>query len=212
MSYCILSDRPDNAIHLQYFAQTRGIQFDDIIICGGNQTYDTLHLYAEKNSFNVHYVPEPNKASPKIEHIQPEILAIITSSILKKQIINLPTVGTVNSHGAVLPKYRGYGSSHWAILYGDDIGASAHIVDQGVDTGPILATRLLNPSEFASIEEIIAGIYYQCKYQVMVDAIQKLSDENAEPSIQTKRGGKQYFEMHPRILEITRRVFAMKHT
>lgn len=48
------------------------------------------------------------------------------------------TMGVVNVHPGVLPKYRGCTAVEWSIFNGDDVGNTAHFMDQGYDTGPII--------------------------------------------------------------------------
>ena len=45
----------------------------------------------------------------------------------------------INVHGALLPKYRGFHGTFWAIMNGEKrLGITYHIVDEGIDSGPIL--------------------------------------------------------------------------
>lgn len=46
----------------------------------------------------------------------------------------------LNVHGALLPKYRGMHSTFWAIMNGEErLGITFHVVDEGMDSGPIIA-------------------------------------------------------------------------
>ena len=48
----------------------------------------------------------------------------------------------INVHPALLPAFRGIGSVEQAIDYGVKVfGVTVHFVDEGVDTGPIIAQR-----------------------------------------------------------------------
>lgn len=48
----------------------------------------------------------------------------------------------LNTHGTRLPRDRGGGGFSWPILRGDRLGhCLLHLVDGGIDTGPILATK-----------------------------------------------------------------------
>lgn len=49
--------------------------------------------------------------------------------------------GIVNLHLAPLPEYRGRFSATHAILNGSEYGVTLHYVDEGIDTGPIIAER-----------------------------------------------------------------------
>lgn len=74
---------------------------------------------------------------------RPDLLVIYGFNwILPPEVFQLPRFGTINIHPGRLPRYRGPAPVHWAIRNGDpEIGVSVHRVDDGVDTGPILAQR-----------------------------------------------------------------------
>lgn len=58
---------------------------------------------------------------------------------LKGQFLSKPKYGVINFHPAPLPEYKGVGGYNLAILEKlDRWGSSAHYVDEGIDTGPIL--------------------------------------------------------------------------
>ncbi len=63
------------------------------------------------------------------------------STIFKGPLLSLAKNGTINLHAGALPKYRGGSPLNWQILNGE---ANAEInvlrVDQGIDTGPVLAS------------------------------------------------------------------------
>lgn len=55
-------------------------------------------------------------------------------------VLHLPRLGVVNLHGGLLPEHRGPNTAGWAFRRGDPaIGFTAHRMDEGFDTGPILA-------------------------------------------------------------------------
>ena len=60
-------------------------------------------------------------------------------SILRKSVIDLFPRGIVNLHTSLLPLNRGSWPNVWAIVDGTEAGVTMHLVDEGVDTGPILA-------------------------------------------------------------------------
>ena len=58
---------------------------------------------------------------------------------LKGCFLGHPTRGTINFHPAPLPEYKGVGGYNLAILDGlNRWAASAHFIDEGIDTGPII--------------------------------------------------------------------------
>ncbi len=59
---------------------------------------------------------------------------------LKKEIIDLPTIATINVHPSLLPKYRGPNPYIQTILNGEtQSGVTFHLMNENFDEGPILA-------------------------------------------------------------------------
>jgi methionyl-tRNA formyltransferase len=62
--------------------------------------------------------------------------------ILPPPILAIPPRGCVNVHASLLPAYRGAAPIQWAILRGEaTTGISLMQMDEGLDTGPVLARR-----------------------------------------------------------------------
>jgi methionyl-tRNA formyltransferase len=74
---------------------------------------------------------------------RPDLLVIYGFNwILPPAVFGLPRFGAINIHTSLLPRYRGPAPVLWAIRHGDpDIGVTVHRIDEGIDTGPILAQR-----------------------------------------------------------------------
>lgn len=68
------------------------------------------------------------------------IVVAAFGQILPRAILELPPYGCVNIHPSLLPRFRGVAPVPAAILSGDEFtGVSIMLMDQGVDTGPVLA-------------------------------------------------------------------------
>jgi methionyl-tRNA formyltransferase len=81
------------------------------------------------------------EAISKIKKLKPD-LGIVTDFgfIIPSEIISVPKYGILNIHPSLLPKYRGSTPIQNAILTGDKkIGATIIKIDEGVDSGPIIA-------------------------------------------------------------------------
>lgn len=64
--------------------------------------------------------------------------------ILPADMLAAPRLGCVNVHASVLPRHRGAAPIQHAILAGDDeTGVTLMQMDEGLDTGPALATRVI---------------------------------------------------------------------
>ena len=65
----------------------------------------------------------------------------------------------INVHPALLPAFPGIGSVEQAVAYGVKVfGVTVHFVDEGVDTGPIIAQRAVELPGQPSAEEVRAAL------------------------------------------------------
>lgn len=64
--------------------------------------------------------------------------------ILKKPLLNYPRLGFVNTHPSLLPYNRGKHYNFWALVEQVPFGVTLHCVDQGIDTGNIIAQSKLS--------------------------------------------------------------------
>lgn len=85
---------------------------------------------------------------------QPDLIAVTAfGRILPKVILDLPPRGCVNVHASLLPRYRGAAPIQWALINGDtEAGATTMLLDEGMDTGPILLqeTVPIEPTDTAA--------------------------------------------------------------
>ncbi|MBC7951883.1 MAG: methionyl-tRNA formyltransferase [Rhodospirillaceae bacterium] len=74
-----------------------------------------------------------------MREFQPDlILSVRFSLIFKRNIFDIPTMGTWNVHPGALPHYAGLFAPFRCLVEGGDrIGCTLHRVDDGIDTGPI---------------------------------------------------------------------------
>jgi folate-dependent phosphoribosylglycinamide formyltransferase PurN len=82
----------------------------------------------------------------RIKVYDPDLILVVHfDHVIKKPLIALPRLGVVNIHPSLLPEYRGPFPVFWALRHGAPrVGVSVHaIVDEALDTGPILLQRTL---------------------------------------------------------------------
>ena len=71
-------------------------------------------------------------------------LVIAYGRILPPAILEAPSVGCINLHASLLPKYRGAAPITWAIVRGEtETGISVMQMDEGMDTGPVFTTMAI---------------------------------------------------------------------
>ncbi len=98
-----------------------------------------------------------------LRSIAPELLIVAAyGQILSKEVLSIPTVGAINVHGSLLPKYRGAAPIAHAILNGEtETGVTIIRVSAGLDAGDMLAkgTIAIGPDETAgSVEARLAPL------------------------------------------------------
>jgi len=92
------------------------------------------------------YQPEKVRAVEALEHIRawaPDLIVVAAyGQIIPKAILDLPPHGILNVHASLLPRWRGASPIQGALLAGDKVtGVTIIKLDEGLDTGPILAQR-----------------------------------------------------------------------
>ncbi len=80
----------------------------------------------------------------RLQQAGPDIVfSICNLQILKSEFIRTPREGVVNLHNAPLPRYGGMNACVWAIVDSEKThGVTCHYIDEGVDTGDIIAQHL----------------------------------------------------------------------
>ena len=69
-------------------------------------------------------------------------VSITGNQIFKRPLIDLPKLGILNLHTALLPKYRGLMPTFWVLKNCEkETGVSVFWVDEGIDSGPIVAQK-----------------------------------------------------------------------
>ncbi|ARU55733.1 hypothetical protein OLMES_1658 [Oleiphilus messinensis] len=115
--------------------------------------------------------------------------------ILLPDFIGHTGLGVLNIHSG-LPYVRGYNVMEWQAYYGMELNLSVHLIDGGIDTGPILKTIDLPRLEKPTIQDIRSG---SIKHQIdlLADGIKLLAqNKNHEFQPQSAHVGKQHFAMH----------------
>lgn len=95
--------------------------------------------------------------------------------ILKKDVINSSSAPIINLHISYLPWSRGAHPNFWSFFDSTPSGVSIHLIDEGVDTGPIIYQRYVN---FTKNESSFSKTYKR-----LVSEIELLFKENIEEII-----------------------------
>ncbi|WP_052952129.1 methionyl-tRNA formyltransferase [Paraclostridium benzoelyticum] len=131
-----------------------------------------LNLYEEKNINDQNFLN-------KIKSLNLDLIVCVNfDQILKKDIINLPTIGCINTHASLLPKYRGRAPLNWAMINGEEYsGVTVHFIDEGIDTGDIILQEKIKIDEDYYISDLlnkVKNIYPK----IVLNSIRHLESNN----------------------------------
>jgi phosphoribosylglycinamide formyltransferase 1 len=81
----------------------------------------------------------------------------------------------VNVHPALLPAFPGIGAVEQALAYGVKVfGVTVHFVDEGVDTGAVIAQRAIELPEAADAETVRAALR-PVEHDLLCEAVRQLA-------------------------------------
>lgn len=109
-----------------------------------------------------------------LRRLGPDVAIIGGAGPLREHVFGMPRFGTLNMHPGLLPEYRGLSSVFWAVLEGGEVGATLHFIDEGIDTGPIVARRSV-PVLPGDTFERLRGRIIAANLDMLVDALRSLN-------------------------------------
>jgi methionyl-tRNA formyltransferase len=121
----------------------------------------------------------------QLESIAPDAIIVVAyGRIIPPWMLTLPRHGCINLHGSLLPRYRGAAPIQWAIAMGETItGNTTMLLEEGLDTGPILLQRAvtISPGQTAVelYEEMALG-----GAPLVVETLEGLAAGTIEPQTQ----------------------------
>ena len=113
----------------------------------------------------------------KIENLENYDLVISFGyrHIIKKEIIEKTKIPIINLHISYLPWNRGSHPNFWSFFDSTPSGVSIHLVDSGIDTGPIITQKVL---KFDSLK-----MNFRETYSILIEEIEKLFLKNIDQII-----------------------------
>lgn len=84
------------------------------------------------------------------------IISAYFPQILKKEALSIPSKGILNLHPGYLPSYKGAMTYFWAVKNNaPSAGVSIHWMDEGIDTGPLLARKSFRITPKTSQDKVL---------------------------------------------------------
>jgi len=150
-------------------AQLSGTEFFECVRVNGKAVHDRLKIF------------EPDL-----------VVSANFSQIIRPRFLTLSRWGAINFHPSLLPKYRGPTPWYWVLKNGESVsGVTIHFIDDGIDTGEIIAQTeipiLPRDSEASLITRSLS-----VGPALVVSAIESVLDGTASPIPQDETAASYY--------------------
>lgn len=152
-----------------------------------------LRASAVKEAALAHGIPvlQPEKLRDPdflaaLEALKPDLQVVVAFRMLPEVVWKLPTEGTFNLHGSLLPEYRGAAPIHWAVINGETkTGVTTFFIDEKIDTGAIIDQRTMDISETQTTGQVHDHMM-QLGADLVVDTVDAIATGTAASSPQPK--------------------------
>jgi len=169
-----------------------------------------LSEVARRHGIPLLTVTDPNEpvCEQVLKAVRPDVIVFTGGGLIRKNILSIPRLGVMNCHSAILPRFRGMDVVEWTILedalQDPGLGLTLHFMDSGVDTGPLLARYRLDTRPGDTIASVRRRLEPHM-VELVMDGLRGLRDGTLTAQPQSAEDGRQYFVMHPRLVEATAR-------
>ena len=100
-------------------------------------------------------------------------LSMSFDQIIRGELLATSRLGFLNCHAGRLPFYRGRNALNWAIINGEkEFGITVHVVDEGIDTGPIVLQHSSPIGLREAYADVLERAHQMCP-ETMLKALKK---------------------------------------
>ena len=121
---------------------------------GQKETISPVKAYAQSQGIPV-LQPEKLKNPEFLEELKSynaDLQVVVAFRMLPEVVWSMPSKGTFNLHGSLLPQYRGAAPINWAVINGEtETGVTTFFIEKEIDTGKIIFVdkEPINPDDDA---------------------------------------------------------------
>lgn len=128
-------------------------------------------------------------AQVQFKALNPDIVIVIAYGlILPKAILETPTLGCLNIHASLLPRWRGAAPIQRAIMAGDkETGITIMQMDEGLDTGAMLAKKSIPITEKTTASSLHDAMSILGS-ELLLETIEPYIQGKIKPNIQSEEG------------------------
>jgi folate-dependent phosphoribosylglycinamide formyltransferase PurN len=174
----------------------------------GDGIFRSLGEVAHAYRFPVATCSDQNstRAVSQLRQWSPDLAVFTGGDILRDEALKICRVGVLNSHLALLPEIRGMSSPEWSLLCGVPLGITIHLMDSGIDTGPIVLRReFKTPGECDSLVDLRNRMISD-GIELIAEAVSGFERGTISTQQQPDRGrDSQFFVMHDQLKTLAAR-------
>lgn len=137
----------------------------------------SISSVADAYGIPTYLIKTPNSKSFRetLASLDLDIIINQSQNIIKKPLLEIPRIGVLNRHNALLPKNRGRLTPFWVLLKGDrETGVSIHFVEEGIDSGDIVVQKKYEVSGKETFNSLVKK-NYEIAPVAMNEAINRLA-------------------------------------
>lgn len=154
---------------------------------GRGQRIDVSPVKACALKHNIPVLQPTNLKSPEfieqLKSLNANLQVVVAFRMLPEIVWSMPSLGTFNLHGSLLPQYRGAAPIHWAVINGEkETGVTTFFLKHEIDTGSII----LQDREPISDDDTVGTVYERLMKkgaELVLTTVRKIeiNDVHAQP-------------------------------
>jgi formyl transferase-like protein len=115
-----------------------------------------------------------DEARAALRRLGADVAISLDNALIREATFALPAHGTINVHHGAVPEYRGGPPVFWELLDGREaVGFTIHLIDAGIDTGPVLTEGEVPIERRESLEETLAATIPRL-HEASLDALERI--------------------------------------
>jgi hypothetical protein len=120
-----------------------------------------------------------DEARDALHRLGPDVAISLDNAIIRPETFGVPAHGTINVHHGAVPDYRGGPPVFWELSDGlARVGFTIHLIDAGIDTGPVLARGDVPIERRATLAQTLAATIPRL-HEASIDALAAVLDTAA---------------------------------
>ncbi len=122
-----------------------------------------------------------------IKEMNADIFIVVAfGQILPKEILDLPPLGCWNSHGSILPRWRGAAPLQWSLLSGDShTGIAIMNMEEQLDTGPILLSKTIK-IELLDNQFTLSNTLSKLSAELLLESLKLISEKEIQNNMSSR--------------------------